>query len=520
MYNSYLNFSHLIRSSMQFVNAFIPYQIARNIQRAQERPNGSGLTFDDIKDRLFANSNIPPGQLRLRIKTVANFDRSNNGIWSLKSLGEDDFPGVEALGRKVSPEGVAAYESQSAAIRRLQDLGIKELYMGGNTILNVAAAMVHLNGAVTAAMERRLKMKKVLEIKTRQKSPRLIYFEKAFEKLDAEYREVKKRQEIAKFIYEELQLTPWNITGDFIDIHKRSLGGAMMKLTGFGDPSGCGEAYNFLREADTRVGRSTSVGAGDGALNAQIKKITGTENDLRKLTMKQMASLLRSYGMKDKQIAVLKRWDRVHVIRDLSTKAASDGMGDELERFARGEKIRLSDQRQNYTQRIQEIWRRQVAALTADVGREVAARSELVPGLAEDMAEDGVSDADAEKISGSNKDSDSSDDDDFLAEIEMEMATTGETNRLVSGLRDNGGSALDSQELNKDAREFAALQRQREEERNISEGIDKKSSALGVERSKFKVVRRKITKASNAFSIFAFSCISTRSHDVSLLLPP
>ena len=38
----------------------------------------------------------------------------------------------------------------------------------------------------------------------------------------------------------------------------------------------------------------------------------------------------------------------VHVIRDLSTKAASDGMGDEMERFARGEKLRLSDQRENY----------------------------------------------------------------------------------------------------------------------------------------------------------------------------
>ena len=68
-------------------------------------------------------------------------------------------------------------------------------------------------------------------------------------------------------------------------------------------------------------------------MNAQIKKIAGTQNDRRKLTMKQMASLLRSYGMKDKQIAALKRWDRVHVIHDLSTKAASDGMGDELERF-------------------------------------------------------------------------------------------------------------------------------------------------------------------------------------------
>jgi hypothetical protein len=61
----------------------------------------------------------------------------------------------------------------------------------------------------------------------------------------------------------------------------------MMKLTGFGDPSGVGEAYNFLREADSRSSKSTQNS--DGALNAQIKKITGTQNDLRKLTMKQMA---------------------------------------------------------------------------------------------------------------------------------------------------------------------------------------------------------------------------------------
>lgn len=63
------------------------------------------------------------------------------------------------------------------------------------------------------------------------------------------------------------------------------------------------------------------------------KETSGTQNDLRKLTMKQMTSILRSYGVAYKQIAVLKRWDRVHVIRELTTKAASDGMGDELERF-------------------------------------------------------------------------------------------------------------------------------------------------------------------------------------------
>jgi hypothetical protein len=175
----------------------MPYQIAKHIQRAEEMQNGGGLTFDFIKDNLFCHSIIPRSQLRLKIKQVGNFERGNSGIWSLKALGEDNFPGVEALGRKVSPEGIAAYESQCAAIIRLQDLGIKELCLGGN-IANVAAAMIFLNGAAQAALERRLKMKKVLEIKARQKSPQLDYFEKALEKLDAEYKEAKKRQEIAK----------------------------------------------------------------------------------------------------------------------------------------------------------------------------------------------------------------------------------------------------------------------------------------------------------------------------------
>jgi len=285
----------------------VPFQVAKNIERKEIR-DGEGLTFDDIKDRLFGNTNVPINQLRKHVKQVANFERSKNGIWSLKSNGEDDFPGVEALGRKVSPEGVAAYESQCAAIRRLKDLGISELYSGTNMVANVAMVLTYFTGAVQAAMERRLKMKKVLEIMKRQKSPQLVYYEKAFEKLDFDYKNIKRRQDIVRFIYEELQLSPWYISGEFIDIHKRGIGSARMRLTGIGDPSGVGEAYNFIREVDTKG--STTISNTDGALNAQIKKITGTENDLRKLTMKQMASLLRSYGMKDKQIAVLKRWDR------------------------------------------------------------------------------------------------------------------------------------------------------------------------------------------------------------------
>ena len=35
-----------------------------------------------------------------------------------------------------------------------------------------------------------------------------------------------------RFIYQELQLAPWTISGEFIDAHKRAQGTAMMKLTG------------------------------------------------------------------------------------------------------------------------------------------------------------------------------------------------------------------------------------------------------------------------------------------------
>ena len=478
-------FSPNTNDEKKFVNAMFAFQVAKNIER-KEIHDGEGLTFDEIKDRLFANTTVPINQLRKHVKQVANFDRANKGIWSVKSIGEDDFPGVEGLGRKVSPEGVAAYESQCAAIHRLKDLGITELYTGTNMVANVALVQQYLNGAAQAAMQRRLKMKKVLEVMRRQKSPQLVYYEKAFEKLDAEYKRVKRRQEIAKFIYEELQLSPWYLSGEFIDIHKRGIGTARMRLTGLGDPSGVGEAYNFIREMDSKSSLNRNT---DGALNAQIKKITGTENDLRKLTMKQMASLLRSYGMKDKQISVLKRWDRVHVIRDLSTKAASDGMGDELgERFARGEKLRLSDQRENYKQRIQEIWRRQLAALGSDtVPSDQVAKVTKTP-----------NNADAKEAEKETADASSDEEDaDFAAMMEMEMENTGTANRLVanhlggtSGMRSMGQEAL-SQE----ARELADFQRQQEEERAIKEGLGQAVAGGDLKtKKKFKVIRRKTTK--------------------------
>lgn len=188
-----------------------------------------------------------------------------------------------------------------------------------------------------------------------------------------------------------------------------------------------------------------------------------------------------------------------------------------MDRFARGEKLRLSDQRQNYKQRIQEIWRRQIASLSADAGNELAARSDLGSGSSAKDKEDTDVGSDAEKEKEDGSDS-SDEDDDFLMEMEMDMANTGEANRLMKEQVGAHGSS----ELSKDAREFAALQRQREEERAMQEGL--KGSALGMgdkPKKKFKVVRRKIIKVRTVCysaslnpccyaNIFSLSCLFFR----------
>jgi hypothetical protein len=61
------------------------------------------------------------------------FCRTNRSIFVLLL-----YLGVDALGRKVSPEGIAAYESELAAMQRLSDLGIQDFYLGTNALANVS----------------------------------------------------------------------------------------------------------------------------------------------------------------------------------------------------------------------------------------------------------------------------------------------------------------------------------------------------------------------------------------------
>lgn len=480
-----------------FTANFLSYLIAKTITW-YERNENRGLRFDEISD-LFHHTGIQPNALRQRIKSVANYDK-NSQIWDSKPITDfDDYPGVEGLGRKVAPEGVACYEMACATARRLCDIGLTVLYSGSSNVATVGAAMAYLTGDLNSSRDVSRKMKKMLEFARSSKAStqtQVAFYDKAAEKLDEYWKEIRRKHEVARFIYEELQLASWNLTFEFIDIHKLGHGTGMMRLTGIGDPSGLGEAYNFLRDVDTKPNKAA---VSDGALNAQIKKITGTDNDLRKLTMKQMASLLRSYGMAQKDIDRLKRWDRVHVIRDLSTKAASDGMGDGLERFARGEKLKLSEQKQMYRDRIQEIWRRQRSALSTDAGdlRTVGQEGSIFVGDVDNKAGDPAENVSPQKKSKAARDdesdSDESDDEDLVAMLEEDMMDVRQTNQIVAA-HQNTDRTTNTQDLTKDARDLAALKRQREEERAAKEGFDKNAATKNAPAKKTSMLGRKVVR--------------------------
>uniref|UniRef100_A0A7S4SCV8 Transcription initiation factor TFIID subunit 1 histone acetyltransferase domain-containing protein n=1 Tax=Ditylum brightwellii TaxID=49249 RepID=A0A7S4SCV8_9STRA len=193
-----------------FQAPFVTYQIAKNLHRTETK-EGRGLRFDEINDRLFANTVILPNALRQRIKQVASYDK-NTQIWTTKSIGFEDFPGVEALGRRFSPEGVAAFETSRAAHRRLCDMGMHTLYSGSSSVPSVGAAMVYLTCAVNAARERKSKMSKMVEhakaLKGSTKPTQIALYEMAASKLETVWKELRKKHEVARFIYEELQLAP------------------------------------------------------------------------------------------------------------------------------------------------------------------------------------------------------------------------------------------------------------------------------------------------------------------------
>jgi hypothetical protein len=98
-------------------------------------------------------------------------------------------------------------------------------------------------------------------------------------------------------------------------------------VAGLGDPSGTGIACSFLKNMK-RMGKdpvNRLLGKPEAAA------ITGTGADLRKLQHKEAGKLLREKFQVDQEtIDNLNRWERIGVLRHLSTEAVAKGIAPEV----------------------------------------------------------------------------------------------------------------------------------------------------------------------------------------------
>jgi transcription initiation factor TFIID subunit 1 len=111
---------------------------------------------------------------------------------------------------------------------------------------------------------------------------------------------------------EELLLTPWNLTSNFI---AATQGKGMLQLTGLGDPSGGrGEAFSYVRMPQKQQHQQSKK----RKESLPKSQVTGTDADLRKLSLDNARLVLLKFGVSEEEIKELSRWERIARVRKMS----------------------------------------------------------------------------------------------------------------------------------------------------------------------------------------------------------
>ena len=239
------------------------------------------------------------------LKDIASFSRTTNE-WVLDSL--DKLPSEEKLQLLCTPEDVCCYEAMLAADHRLKDeLGIKQ-FTNAKQITDI---IDHLTQPDVSRVS--------------------IYIEK------------------------HLHLMPWTLTKGFLSAKD---GKGSLRLSGRGNPFADGAGYSYINEKVT-----AKKAADEWPEIAEPKKKTGTNADLRKLTMEEMAAALVKLGKGEEEVAGMPRWDRVRAIAKLSMEAVVEGKYPNLKRFARQVRPTSAKMMEDYRRDVQLIFDRQLQML-------------------------------------------------------------------------------------------------------------------------------------------------------------
>ncbi|CAM9312741.1 unnamed protein product [Lampetra planeri] len=230
--------------------------------------------------------------IRKRLKLCADFKRT--GMDSNWWVLKPDFrlPTEEEIRAMVSPEQCCAYYSMLVAEQRLKDAG---------------------------------------------------YGEKSFFAPEEENEE-----DFQMKIDDEVRTAPWNTTRAFISAMK---GKCLLEVTGVADPTGCGEGFSYVKVPNKPLNRRS----------ASLKpttccpRLTGTDADLRRLSLKNAKQLLRKFGVPEEEIKKLSRWEVIDVVRTMSTEQARSGEGP-MSKFARGSRFSVAEHQERYKEECQRIF--------------------------------------------------------------------------------------------------------------------------------------------------------------------
>ncbi|KAJ7943953.1 Transcription initiation factor TFIID subunit 1 [Quillaja saponaria] len=274
---------------------------------------------------------LPEASFRKKIREYANLQKDTNGQLILVKKRNFRMWSEDELRKMVTPELVCAYESMQAGLYRLKHLGITETHP-----TNISSAMSRLPDEAIALAA-------------------------------------------ASHIERELQITPWNLSTNFVACTSQGKENIeRLEITGVGDPSGRGLGFSYAR-APPKAPVSSAMVKKKAPVARGGSTVTGTDADLRRLSMEAAREVLLKFNVPEEVIAKQTRWHRIAMIRKLSSEQAASGVKVDpttINKYARGQRMSFLQLQQQTREKCQEIWDRQIQNLSAANGDENESDSE------------------------------------------------------------------------------------------------------------------------------------------------
>ena len=137
----------------------------------------------------------------------------------------------------------------------------------------------------------------------------------------------------------------------------------MLAIKGIGDPSNGNGGYSFLKMPVKSYNENKTLKEEMDVLknqNKNIKTVTGTDADLRKLSKEDIKIKLIQLGIEEEAIQKMGRWKRVSLLRSTSSHAVKLGYEGDIVKYARNQRYNTKTQREAYQRNINEVFKKQI----------------------------------------------------------------------------------------------------------------------------------------------------------------